>query len=88
MVKGLSRRVIVVESPDGELFEQAIFIVREKNARKGAVTEDKLVDEALKVCRNYLHKRENRLPRRSALLWALIGACGVSFIWLLCLLLG
>ena len=28
MVKGTSRRVIVVDSPDTELFEQAIFIVR------------------------------------------------------------
>ena len=28
MVRGTSRRVIVVESPDTNLFEQAIFIVR------------------------------------------------------------
>ena len=28
MVKGTSRRVIVVDSPDPKLFEQAIFIVR------------------------------------------------------------
>ena len=28
MVKGISRRVVVVESPDQRYFEQAIFIVR------------------------------------------------------------
>ena len=29
MVKGISRQVIVVRSPDPKLFEQAIFILRE-----------------------------------------------------------
>ena len=29
MVKGISRQVIVVHSPDPKVFEQAIFIVRE-----------------------------------------------------------
>ena len=33
MVKGTSRRVIVVDSPDTELFEQAIFIVGQKRLR-------------------------------------------------------
>ena len=28
MVKGISRRVVVVDSPDPRFFEQAIFIVR------------------------------------------------------------
>ena len=27
MVKGISRRVVVVESPDPRIFEQSIFIV-------------------------------------------------------------
>ena len=30
MVKGISRQVIVVRSPDQKLFEQAIFILREE----------------------------------------------------------
>ena len=29
MIKGVSRRVVVVKSPDPRIFEQAIFIVRE-----------------------------------------------------------
>ena len=30
MVKGVSKRVVVVKSPEGETFEQALFIVREE----------------------------------------------------------
>ena len=44
MVRGTSRRVIVVDSPDTELFEQAIFIVRADAATRSGVTAQKLVD--------------------------------------------
>ena len=46
MVKGTSRRVIVVDSPDTDLFEQAIFIVRNDAMDRGGVTAQQLVDEA------------------------------------------
>ena len=35
MVKGISRRVVVVESPDQRYFEQAIFIVRNEAVGDG-----------------------------------------------------
>ena len=35
MVKGISRRVILVKSPDPRLFEEAIFIVREDALNRG-----------------------------------------------------
>ena len=35
LVKGVSRRVVVVKSPDPKLFEQAIFIVREEEKPLG-----------------------------------------------------
>ena len=35
MVKGISRRVVVVDSPDQRFFEQAIFIVRNDAAGEG-----------------------------------------------------
>ena len=38
MVKGTSRRVIVVDSPDPKLFEQAIFIVRNDAFTQEGVT--------------------------------------------------
>ena len=48
MVKGISRRVVVVDSPDQRFFEQAIFIVRNDAAGEG-VTARELVEEALKM---------------------------------------
>ena len=43
MVKGVSRRVIVVDSPDPRIFEQAIFILPTDG---GGVSSRQLVDEA------------------------------------------
>lgn len=48
MVKGISRRVVVVDSPDQRFFEQAIFIVRNDAAGEG-VTARELVEEARRV---------------------------------------
>ena len=42
MVKGVSRRVIIVKAPDPRLFEQAIFIVREDAATQGVSAEQVL----------------------------------------------
>ena len=52
MVKGISRRVVVVDSPDQRFFEQAIFIVRNGAAGEG-VTSRELVEEARRVARDY-----------------------------------
>ena len=39
VVKGISKRVIVVKSPDPKIFEQAIFIIREDFAGQSGVSE-------------------------------------------------
>ena len=72
MVKGISRRVIVVDSPDPHIFEQAIFILRSDG---GGVSQQQLVDQAVRIAKNY--SRTHSLPRRRfpAALWAVIGAC-------------
>ena len=49
MVKGVSRRVVVVQPDRHELFEQAIFLVRDYNAPRTA-----LVREACKIANGYL----------------------------------
>ena len=64
MVKGTSRRVIVVDSPDTNLFEQAIFIIRSDIAAKEGVSAQKLVEEACRVAKNYSRTHS---PRRSRL---------------------
>ena len=50
MVKGLSRRVIVVDSPDPQIFEQAIFILRTDG---GGISSQQLVDQAVRIAKNY-----------------------------------
>ena len=38
MVRGNTRQVIVVKSPDGKLFEQAFFLLREDALEHSGVT--------------------------------------------------
>ena len=40
MVRGVSRRVIVVKPEQPELFEQAIFLVRDYNAPRGDMVRE------------------------------------------------
>ena len=90
MVRGTSRRVIVVDSPDTELFEQAIFIVRSDIASRSGVTAQKLVDEACRVARSCGGARprsRNLLRRGSPALWCGIGAGGIALIWLISVLI-
>ena len=90
MVRGTSRRVIVVDSPDTELFEQAIFIVRADAATRSGVTAQKLVDEACRVARSCGGARprsRNLLRRGSPALWCSIGAVGIALIWLISVLI-
>ena len=85
MVKGISRRVIVVDSPDPQIFEQAIFILRTDG---GGVSSQQLVYQAVRIAKNYA--RCQGLPRRRVRvpgwLWAAIGAAAIGLTWLLCTL--
>ena len=40
MVKGISRRIVVVDSPDQRFFEQAIFVVRNDAAGEGVTSQE------------------------------------------------
>jgi len=80
----------VVDSPDTELFEQAIFIVRADAATRSGVTAQKLVDEACRVARSCGGARprsRNLLRRGSPALWCGIGAGGIALIWLISVLI-
>lgn len=89
MVKGISRRVIVVRHPDRRLFEQAIFIVKEDALNQGGVTAEEVLDEARRVADGFV--RRSRLGRKKRwsmpLLFALAGALGASLLWCLGLVL-
>lgn len=63
MVKGTSRRVIVVDSPDPKLFEQAIFIVKNDAFSRDGVTPQQVLGEACRIARGYTAKETGRPPR-------------------------
>lgn len=46
MVKGTTRQVIVVRPQESDLFEQAIFLLREEALEQHGVTEQALLEEA------------------------------------------
>ena len=77
--------VIVVGSPDPQIFEQAIFILRTDGV---GVSSQQLVDQAVRIAKNYA--RCQGLPRRRVRvpgwLWAAIGAAAIGLTWLLCTL--
>ena len=84
MVKGISRRVGVVDSPDQRFFEQAIFIVRNDAGGEG-VTARELVEEARRVARGYTGgSRLSRAWRElNPLVYTLIGAGSIGLVWLI-----
>lgn len=82
LVKGVSRRVIVIKSPDKNVFEEAIFIVKEDALRKG-VTRDELVREAQQVANEYMSssRKKKRMRRIPGIVYALIGAGAFTVIY-------
>ena len=80
MVKGISRQVIVVQSPGPELFEQAIFILKEDAPE---VTDEALLKEARKVLHMPLGKGKRKRGNLYGPLWACGGAVATGFLWLL-----
>ena len=83
MVKGISKQVIVVQSPDKKLFDQAIFILRDEAVGQG-ITEDMLLREARKtICAT----GKKRRLRYYGPVWACGGAVLTGLAWLLTVLL-
>lgn len=80
MVKGISRQVIVVQSPDRKLFEQAIFILKEDAPD---VTDEQLLQEAQKAIRGSGWEQKQRLSLYGPV-WACGGAVLTGLVWLLC----
>ena len=79
MVKGISRQVIVVQSPDKKLFEQAIFILKDDAV---GVTEEQLMKEAQQAI------RYPKLDGKKKLLlfgpaWACAGAVLTGIAWII-----
>lgn len=83
MVKGISRQVIVINSPDPKLFEQAIFIIRDGQKE---VTDDTLLKEAKRLMSTqYLSKRNVNIL--AGAFWTGCGALMTGIVWLISTLL-
>ena len=84
MVKGISRQVIVVQSPEPKMFEQAIFILKDEAVEKG-ITEEVLLQEAQSIVRS------GQGRKRKLYLYGPVWACGGAIVtglaWMLTLLL-
>ena len=86
MVKGISRQVIVVQSPQPELFEQAIFILRYDAVAQG-VSDDALMKEARRVIQNPGREGKKRKLYLYGPVWAFGGALATGIVWLMTVLL-
>ena len=86
MVKGISRQVIVVHSPDQKLFDQAIFILKDEAVGKEGVTDEMLLKAANKLL-NTPGKPKKKRQRVYGAAWACGGALVTGFIWLLTVLI-
>ena len=93
MVKGISRRVIVVRTPDPRFFEQAIFFLREDMFHREGVTDEQVLSEARQVAAGYIRRSraEAAAPRKCLVppgaRWCALGAAAASLLWGLLLLL-
>ena len=81
MVKGISRQVIVVQSPDPKLFDQAIFILRDDVGE--GITDDALLKEAQQAIRGAGRPGKKRHLYLYSAAWAAAGAMATGFAWLL-----
>jgi len=93
MVKGISRQVIVVHSPDPKLFEQAIFILKDNAVGEG-ITDEALLKEAQKAIhtvrrspwRPSVRTKKRRHLYLYGAVWAAGGALLTGLTWLITVL--
>ena len=85
VVKGISRRVIVIKSPDLHIFDEAIFIVKEEALRAGGVTSEEIIKQAQQVADNYLrfNIKKNWFSKLPAPVFVAFGAACTALVWLL-----
>lgn len=87
MVKGISRQVIVVHSPDPKLFEQAIFILKDEAVGQEGVTDEALLKEAKQLIRGPGSRPKKPRYYLAGPVWACGGALATGLVWLITTLL-
>lgn len=81
MVKGISKQVIVVNSPDKELFEQAIFILSDEAMKGNGISNEMLLREANRLIRDTGGKNGKNYAH--SIMLAFGGALLMGIIWFL-----
>ena len=82
MVKGITRQVILVKSPDPRLFEEAIFIVKEEAVNRAGVNAEQVIRQARQAANGYLRGgKRAKGDWTDALLWGVVGAGTASLLW-------
>lgn len=88
MVKGTSKRIVVVKSPDPKVFEEAIFIVKEDFLKRSGKVD--ALKEAQQVANAYIRgavaapRRKLRIPPPvCALIGAMLSAAVLILIYYL-----
>ncbi len=93
MVKGITKQVILVKSPDPKLFEEAIFIVKEEALAKEGLDADQVIRQARQAADCYLKGNRNwkrtlqKTSLLSGLLWCATGGVLASGIWMISMFL-
>ena len=86
MVKGVSRRVVVVKAPASDLFEEAIFILRD-DADNSSVDANNVLQEACNAAGQHVYKHCRRRKKRPkhipAPAFAAAGAALTGAAWLM-----
>lgn len=84
MVKGISKRAILVKALPNTIFEEAIFFLKEEIVTDG-VDADEILKEAYNVAVNCSDKRKLKISKRvaQATSFTALGASIVGIIWML-----
>lgn len=84
MVKGISKRIILIKSPDKRVFDEAIFIVKDDAVTSG-ITQADILHEAQEVACRYIknHSGKSFFSRLPPPAFAMLGASATGLLWLL-----
>lgn len=87
-LKGVARRVVILHPKDSQVFEEAIFIVREDYVRSGGVSCEEVLRQARRAAGDYLRSAapEPAAPERWKR-WLFIGTAGAALLLALIIIL-
>lgn len=91
MYKGCQKKMIMLKNTGSELFEEAYFILKDKNDKYAKLSETDMVREANKIISNnqitaYWSEKDSssdKLSLKYMILWYIAGLGSCGFLWLI-----